>query len=60
MEWKFQFYLKFGEWVFWVGVVVLGMVIVLGIVVLGLNEWEKWEDERDRQWVLYVINFQVL
>ncbi|OWT41807.1 hypothetical protein C362_00168 [Cryptococcus neoformans Bt1] len=59
-EWKSQLYLKPGEWVPWVGAAVLGTVIVLGAVVLGLNEREKREDERDRQRALHAINFQAL
>lgn len=59
-EWKSQLYLKPGEWVPWVGAAVLGTVIALGAVVLGLNEREKREDERDRQGALHAINFQAL
>ncbi|TYJ56963.1 hypothetical protein B9479_002242 [Cryptococcus floricola] len=59
-EWKSQLYLKPGDWVPWVGAAVLGTVLVLGTVVLGLNEKEKKEDEVERQRALHAINFQAL
>ncbi|WVN88253.1 uncharacterized protein L203_103454 [Cryptococcus depauperatus CBS 7841] len=59
-EWKSRLYLKPGDWVPWVGAVVLGTVIVLGTVVIGLYEKEKREDERERQRALHAINFQAL
>ncbi|KAK8864374.1 hypothetical protein IAR55_001622 [Kwoniella newhampshirensis] len=58
--WKSQLYLKSGDWVPWVGAAVLGTVILLGAVVLGLNEKEKKEDEKERRRALHAINFQAL
>ncbi|WVR07022.1 hypothetical protein IAU60_004061 [Kwoniella sp. DSM 27419] len=59
-DWRTQLYLKPGEWVPWVGAAVLGTVLVLGTVVLGLNEREKKEDEKERRRALHAINFQAL
>ncbi|WVQ82354.1 hypothetical protein IAT38_004482 [Cryptococcus sp. DSM 104549] len=59
-EWRSQLYLKPGDWVPWVGAAVVGTVVLLGVVVLGLNEKEKREDETDRRRALHAINFQAL
>ncbi|WWC61849.1 uncharacterized protein I303_104434 [Kwoniella dejecticola CBS 10117] len=59
-EWKSQLYLKPGDWVPWVGVAVFSTTIILGFVVLGLNEREKKEDEKERRRKLHAINFQAL
>nr|XP_031863237.1 uncharacterized protein CI109_001110 [Kwoniella shandongensis]KAA5530309.1 hypothetical protein CI109_001110 [Kwoniella shandongensis] len=60
LEWKSQLYLKPGDWVPWVGAAVLGTVLLLGAVVVGLNEKEKKEDEKERRRALHAINFQAL
>ncbi|WWC70229.1 uncharacterized protein I206_104179 [Kwoniella pini CBS 10737] len=59
-EWKSQLYLKPGDWVPWVGVAVFSTTIILGFIVLGLNEREKKEDEKERRRKLHAINFQAL
>ncbi|WWC89342.1 uncharacterized protein L201_004263 [Kwoniella dendrophila CBS 6074] len=59
-EWKSQLYLKPGDWIPWVGAAVFGTVILLGFVVLGLNEKEKKQDELERRRKLHIINFQAL
>lgn len=40
-EWHAELFLKPGDWVPWVAAAVIGMVFVLGMVVVGLNEKEK-------------------
>ncbi|WVW83885.1 hypothetical protein I302_105907 [Kwoniella bestiolae CBS 10118] len=59
-EWKSSLYLKPGDWVPWVGVSVFGTTVMLGFVVLFLNEREKKEDEKERRRKLHSINFQAL
>lgn len=52
--------MKPGDWVPWVAAAVFGAVIILAMVVFGLNEREKKEDEKERQRALHAINFQAL
>ncbi|EIW70623.1 hypothetical protein TREMEDRAFT_28893 [Tremella mesenterica DSM 1558] len=59
-EWRSELYLHPGDWVPWVGAAVIGTVIILAIVVFGLNEREKKEDEKERRRALHAINFQAL
>nr|XP_019007302.1 uncharacterized protein I203_00900 [Kwoniella mangroviensis CBS 8507]OCF70763.1 hypothetical protein I203_00900 [Kwoniella mangroviensis CBS 8507] len=59
-EWKSSLYLKPGDWVPWVGLSVFGTTVLLGFVVLYLNEREKKEDEKERRRKLHSINFQAL
>ncbi|KAL7421858.1 hypothetical protein Q5752_003629 [Cryptotrichosporon argae] len=59
-EWKSELFLHPGDWVPVVGAAVVGCVMVLGAVVVWLNEREKNEDEKDRRRALHAINFQAL
>lgn len=59
-HWRSELFLHPGDWVPWVGAAVVGMVLVLGMVVVGLNEREKKEDEKERRRALHAINFQAL
>ena len=74
--WRCEIFLHPGDWVPWVGAVVLGTVVVLATVVVALNAREKvricdelvsatdthWqrEDEKERLRALHAINFQAL
>ena len=40
-EWQSELFLHPGDWIPWVGAAVVGTVILLGMVVVGLNEKEK-------------------
>ncbi|GAA5911051.1 hypothetical protein JCM6882_006862 [Rhodosporidiobolus microsporus] len=59
-EWKKMLYLKPGEWVPWVTVVLLGAILALGGVVVALHVKEKREDEAERRARLLSLNFQAL
>ena len=40
-EWRSELYLHPGDWIPWVAAAVVGLVIILGSIVIGLNEREK-------------------
>ncbi|GAA98182.1 uncharacterized protein L969DRAFT_93210 [Mixia osmundae IAM 14324] len=58
--WMKELYLRPGDWIPWVGVVLIVATSILGIVVLVLHLNERREDERERQKKLHYFNFQAL
>ncbi|GAA6063243.1 hypothetical protein JCM10212_000345 [Sporobolomyces blumeae] len=59
-EWRKELYLKPGDWIPWVTVVLLTAIVLLGIVVVVLHLNEKREDEVERRARLLSLNFQAL
>ncbi|GAA5911057.1 FG-GAP repeat domain-containing protein [Sporobolomyces salmoneus] len=59
-EWRKELYLKPGDWIPWVTVVLLTAIVGLGIVVLVLHLNEKREDEVERRARLLSLNFGAL
>ncbi|GAA6012102.1 hypothetical protein JCM11491_001751 [Sporobolomyces phaffii] len=59
-EWKKELYLKPGDWIPWVTLVLLTAIIGLGVVVLVLHLNEKREDEVERRARLLSLNFGAL
>ncbi|KAG0364322.1 hypothetical protein BC939DRAFT_458332 [Gamsiella multidivaricata] len=59
-EWTLELYVRPGDYVPWVFVVLATTIAMLAGVVLGLNWMEKREDERERKKALHIINFDAL
>ncbi|KAF9357346.1 hypothetical protein BGX26_003894 [Mortierella sp. AD094] len=59
-EWTLELYIRPGDYVPWVFVVLATAIAVLAGVVVGLNWMEKREDERERKKALHIINFDAL
>ncbi|GAA5978759.1 hypothetical protein JCM10908_004473 [Rhodotorula pacifica] len=58
--WSKMLYLRPGDWIPWVTVVLLAAIFGLGIVVIVLHVREKREDEAERRARLLSLNFQAL
>ncbi|KAK0561093.1 hypothetical protein OC861_005983 [Tilletia horrida] len=58
--WRRELFLQPGDWIPWVTVVLVTVVLMLGIVVLVLHFQEKREDERERKRAVHEINFAAL
>ncbi|KAG0003656.1 hypothetical protein BGZ65_001483 [Modicella reniformis] len=56
-EWLLELYIRPGDYVPWVLVVLAGAIGILIGVVVGLNVKEKREDEQERKKALHVVNF---
>ncbi|KAF9896574.1 hypothetical protein BX616_007185, partial [Lobosporangium transversale] len=56
-EWTLELYIRPGDYVPWVFVVLVTAIAILAGVVVGLNWMEKREDERERKKALHIINF---
>ncbi|KAF9174373.1 hypothetical protein BGX21_001266 [Mortierella sp. AD011] len=59
-EWTLELYIRPGDYVPWVFVVLATAIAILAGVVVGLNWMEKREDERERKKALHIINFDAL
>ncbi|KAK3842740.1 MAG: hypothetical protein J3R72DRAFT_474554 [Linnemannia gamsii] len=59
-EWTLELYVRPGDYVPWVFVVLATAIAILAGVVVGLNWMEKREDERERKKALHIINFDAL
>ncbi|KAJ9127497.1 hypothetical protein QFC24_000906 [Naganishia onofrii] len=59
-EWHKSLFLHPGDWIAWVIMVVIGVVIVLAGVIYLLHQNEKREDELERRKAMHRINFQAL
>ena len=59
-EWTRMMFLRPGDWIPWVSVVLVGAIIALGAVVVVLHVREKKEDEAERRARLLHLNFQAL
>ncbi|KAF9583315.1 hypothetical protein BGW38_009764 [Lunasporangiospora selenospora] len=59
-EWTLELYIRPGDYVPWVFVVMATSIVLLTGVVVGLNWMEKREDERERKKALHIINFDAL
>ncbi|GAA5951802.1 hypothetical protein JCM3765_003122 [Sporobolomyces pararoseus] len=59
-EWRKELYLKPGDWIPWVTLVLVTAIIGLGIVVFVLHLNEKREDEVERRARLLSLNFGAL
>ncbi|KAG0035603.1 hypothetical protein BGZ81_005581 [Podila clonocystis] len=59
-EWTLELYIRPGDYVPWVFVVLATAIAMLAGVVVGLNWMEKREDERERKKALHIINFDAL
>ncbi|KAG0305341.1 hypothetical protein BGZ98_004275 [Dissophora globulifera] len=59
-EWTLELYVRPGDYVPWVFVVLATAIVILTGVVVGLNWMEKREDERERKKALHIINFDAL
>ncbi|MCO5598813.1 hypothetical protein L7F22_052912 [Adiantum nelumboides] len=58
--WKRELYVSPGEWIPWVTVVLVTIVVMLLGVVFVLHLNEKREDERERKRAVHAINFDAL
>ncbi|KAI0648361.1 hypothetical protein C8Q79DRAFT_906145 [Trametes meyenii] len=58
--WKRELYLRPGEWIPWVTLIIVGSLIILAIIVLVLHLNEKREDELERRRASHHINFDAL
>ncbi|BGP45902.1 hypothetical protein JCM10450v2_001737 [Rhodotorula kratochvilovae] len=59
-SWSRMMFLRPGEWVPWVSVVLVGAIAALAAVVVALHVREKREDEAERRARLLHLNFQAL
>ncbi|KAG0245957.1 hypothetical protein B0O80DRAFT_464011 [Mortierella sp. GBAus27b] len=59
-EWLLELYIRPGDYVPWVFVVLVGAIVILSGVVVGLNVKERREDEQEKRKALHVINFDAL
>ncbi|KAG0210115.1 hypothetical protein BGX28_009656 [Mortierella sp. GBA30] len=59
-EWTLELYIRPGDYVPWVFVVLVTAIAILAGVVVTLNWMEKREDERERKKALHIINFDAL
>ncbi|KAF8968304.1 hypothetical protein BDZ97DRAFT_1655046 [Flammula alnicola] len=59
-EWKRQLFLRPGEWIPWVTVIVVVSMFLLAIIVFVLHLNEKREDELERRKISHHINFDAL
>ncbi|GAA5896345.1 hypothetical protein JCM8208_001852 [Rhodotorula glutinis] len=59
-EWTRMMFLRPGDWIPWVSVVLVGAIVALGAVVVVLHVREKREDEAERRARLLHLNFQAL
>ncbi|KAJ9119554.1 hypothetical protein QFC22_003263 [Naganishia vaughanmartiniae] len=59
-EWHKSLFLHPGDWIAWVIMVVIAVVIVLAGVIYLLHQNEKREDELERRKAMHRINFQAL
>ncbi|PWN35926.1 uncharacterized protein FA14DRAFT_160886 [Meira miltonrushii] len=58
--WKRELYVSPGEWIPWVTVVLVTIIVMLLGVVFVLHLNEKREDERERKRAVHAINFDAL
>jgi len=58
--WSRQLFLMPGRWIPWVGVTLIGSMIILATVVLVLHINEKAQDELERRRGMHLINFDAL
>ncbi|KAL9936040.1 hypothetical protein V8E36_004882 [Tilletia maclaganii] len=58
--WRRELFLQPGDWIPWVTVVLVTVVLILGAIVVVLHLQEKREDERERKRAVHEINFAAL
>lgn len=58
--WERQLFLQPGKWIPWVGVALLGSLLILSTIVLVLHVNEKRQDELERRKAQHLINFDAL
>ncbi|CAD6914554.1 unnamed protein product [Tilletia controversa] len=58
--WRRELFLQPGDWIPWVTIVLVTVVLMLGVVVFVLHLQEKREDERERKRAVHEINFAAL
>ncbi|KAK0567574.1 hypothetical protein OC844_000157 [Tilletia horrida] len=58
--WRRELFLQPGDWIPWVTVVLVTVVLLLGAIVFVLHLQEKREDERERKRAVHEINFAAL
>ncbi|GAA6047594.1 hypothetical protein JCM3770_001581 [Rhodotorula araucariae] len=59
-DWSRMMFLRPGEWIPWVSVVLIGAIAALAAVVVALHVRERREDEAERRARLLHLNFQAL
>jgi len=59
-NWRRELYLRPGEWIPWVTLIVIAATILLAIIVFVLHLSEKREDELERRRASHHINFDAL
>ncbi|GJN88667.1 hypothetical protein Rhopal_001633-T1 [Rhodotorula paludigena] len=59
-SWTRMLFLRPGDWIPWVTIVLASAIIALGAVVVALHVREKREDEKERRARLLHLNFQAL
>ncbi|KAE8259615.1 hypothetical protein A4X13_0g905 [Tilletia indica] len=58
--WRRELFLQPGDWIPWVTIVLVTVVLMLGAIVFVLHLQEKREDERERKRAVHEINFAAL
>ncbi|KZV83486.1 hypothetical protein EXIGLDRAFT_683764 [Exidia glandulosa HHB12029] len=59
-DWRKELYLRPGNWIPWVGISVVGAMIILAVMTFVLHLNEKREDELERRRASHHINFDAL